>query len=511
MKNLLLLIAVAGFSLFMTSCNKTIPADLSSVAFIPHPVKVQASGVSFQLERNNVIEISDADKLKPLAEFLKSKLNSFTGLEYEIKVVTMASGKNIYLGLDSNTLNNDGYQLEITKVGVTMIAKEEQGIFYGIQTLLQSITFNDEYLEWIIPGGTILDYSKYAYRGVMLDVARHFFSVDDVKQLIDLMAAYKLNNLHLHLSDDQGWRIEIKSWPKLTEIGSTTAVNGDKGGYYTQEQYKEIVRYAKEHFITIIPEIDMPGHTNAALASYAELNCDNKARDLYTGIEVGFSTLCTNKEVTYQFVEDVIRELAEITEGPYIHIGGDESLVTEKDDYIYFMNRVREITKKYDKKVMGWDEIAHADIDKNDVVQYWSVDENATLAVSKGAKVLMSPSKKAYLDMQYDSTTHLGLHWAAYIELDSAYMWKPEEMIEGVGKDQILGVESPLWTETITNLSEMQYMMFPRLVGHAEIGWSPNEHLNWEEYKMRLAKHSAYLEKLNINYYKSPQIDWPIE
>ncbi len=203
---------------------------------------------------------------------------------------------------------------------------------------------------------------KYGYRGAMLDVARHFFTVDEVKKYIDLLAMYKINKLHLHLSDDQGWRIEIKSWPNLTNYGGSTEVGGGPGGFYTQEEYIELVSYAQERFITIIPEIDLPGHTNAALASYPELNCNGKSPDLYTGTEVGFSTLCANKEITFQFLDDVIREISEITPGPYFHIGGDESHVTKEEDYITFINRSQDMVLKYGKKVMGWDEIQNADL-----------------------------------------------------------------------------------------------------------------------------------------------------
>jgi len=490
------------------SCKKSIPADLSASAFIPHPLKVEASGSSFQLNKINFIEVSDLKELGEVAEYLKAQLTFHTGLEFVIKENENPGGNGLFLGLGQLEGGSSAYQLTINENNIHLLGSEAVGVFYGIQSLLQALELNHESERWIVPAGMINDYPKYEYRGVMLDVARHFFEVDDVKRLIDLMAVYKLNHLHLHLSDDQGWRIEIKSWPKLTEIGGSTEVGGGQGGFYTQEQYKDIVSYAKDRFITIIPEIDMPGHTNAALASYPELNCDGKARELYTGTEVGFSTLCTRNELTYQFVDDVIRELADITEGPYIHIGGDESHVTSHDDYVYFINRTKEIVKAHAKVMIGWDEIAHAGIDGDDIVQYWAKDENASLAVQKGAKVLMSPSKRAYLDMQYDSTTHLGLHWAAYIEVDDAYNWKPENLVEGIKKENIIGVESPLWTETITNISEMEYMIFPRLAGHAEIAWSPDEYLVWEEYKDRLSRHSLIFERLGINYYRSPKVLW---
>ena len=255
---------------------------------------------------------------------------------------------------DGNDLGQEGYKIQIEEGEITVLAETEHGHFNGIQTLRQLIesgSFHEKSVA--IASGTITDKPEYSYRGAMLDVARHFFTVKDVKRYIDLIAQYKLNHLHLHLSDDQGWRIEIKSWPKLTTIGGSTEVGGGEGGFYTQEDYKEIVAYAKKKFVTIVPEIDVPGHTNAALASYPELNCNGKSPELYTGIEVGFSTLCTDKEIVYTFLDDVVREISEMTPGPYFHIGGDESHVTELKDYIPFIERTAKIVEKHGKQVIG--------------------------------------------------------------------------------------------------------------------------------------------------------------
>ncbi|MFC2090797.1 family 20 glycosylhydrolase, partial [Bacteroidota bacterium] len=301
---------------------------------------------------------------------------------------------------------------------------------------------------------------------------------------------------------------EIKSWPKLTEIGGRTEVGGGEGGFYTQEEYRDLVAYADKRFITIVPEIDMPGHTNAALASYAELNCDGKATELYTGTRVGFSTLCTDKEITYQFVDDVVREISEMTSGPYFHMGGDESHVTDLPDYIYFVDRVKQIVNKHGKIMLGWDEISHGALTKGDVAQYWASSENAIRAIEKGAKLIISPAKRCYLDMKYDETTELGLNWAAYIEVDDAYKWNPLTLEEGIEKEDILGVESPLWAETIETMDDISYLAFPRIIGHAEIGWSNPELLSWEDYKSRLSAHGKYLDKIGVNYYKSGLIDW---
>jgi len=428
MKNNLVLLAITTFTVFFqVSCTKKAPTDLSKISFIPKPVSVVATGETFELTRSTVVYYQEGvEGLQQTAQNLTVELNRKGIINPVVMPAAKMPASGIYLsvGESGDELGEEGYVLSIGKKVINISAKSVAGCFYGIQTLLQTIPAGETtVLPMEIATGTIRDFPEYGYRGAMLDVARHFFSVEDVKRFIDFLATYKMNVLHLHLSDDQGWRIEIKSWPKLTEIGGSTEVGGGEGGFYTQEQYTEIVKYAQERNIMIIPEIDMPGHTNAALASYPELNCNGKATELYTGIEVGFSTLCTNKEITYQFVDDVVREISAITPGPYFHIGGDESHVTAHDDYVYFINRVQDIVLKHGKKVIGWDEIANATLVEDAVVQFWADVKNITMGVEKGVKVIMSPAKKIYLDMQYDSTTHLGLHWAGYIEVYTAYIW----------------------------------------------------------------------------------------
>jgi len=275
-----------------------------------------------------------------------------------------------------------------------------------------------------------------------------------------------------------------------------------------RDRYSDIVKYAQSRYITIVPEIDMPGHTNAALASYAELNCDGKATELYTGTRVGFSTLCAKKEVTYKFVDDVVREISVLTPGEYFHIGGDESHATKKEDYKLFIEKVQDIVKSHGKTVMVWDEIATTTLTEGAVAQYWAEKENALAAVKQGSKVLMSPATRTYLDMQYDSTTHLGLHWAAYIEVDAAYNWDPATLVPGIGRENILGIEAPLWSETVTKMDDIEYMVFPRLAGIAEIGWSAPALRDWESYKLRLASHGKKLEAMGVDFYRSKLVPW---
>ena len=495
------------------------PQDLSTADIIPKPVSVKAADGSFALKEGTDIYINGQNaELKQTGEFLAGKLKASTG--FEIDVLTSEKtpkNGNIFLTLTGNApdpiLGDEGYKLTITKKLVVLSANSPAGLFRGVQTIRQLLPAKIEMATkqkgpWEMPAGTITDYPAYSYRGAMLDVSRHFFKVEDVKRLIDFLAYYKMDMLHLHLSDDQGWRIEIKSWPELTNHGGSTQVGGGKGGYYTQEQYTDIVNYAKARYITIVPEIDMPGHTNAALASYAELNCNDKATELYTGTEVGFSSLCTTKDITYKFIDDVVRELAALTPGPYIHIGGDESHSTKREDYIPFINKVQDIVLAHGKKVLGWDDIAIASLKPGVVAQHWANVKNANLAVGQGAKILMSPAIKAYLDMQYDKTTKLGLHWAAYIEVDSAYIWDPATLIPGVSKENVMGIEAALWTETITNMEEMEYMVFPRLPGYAEIGWTPSSDRSWDEYKVRLGKQAERFKALEINFYESEKVPW---
>ncbi len=510
---------VGCFIALISGCTQPSPTpkDLLKEALIPQPVLVEAGGSSFALtEKTDIFIAGNNPELQKIAQYFADLLNPATGLDIRVQTAAEAPGSgHLFFALSGENAQSgeEGYELTITEDLVRLTANQPAGLFRGVQTLRQLLpaAIEKNTLQegpWEIATGVIRDYPTYAYRGGMLDVARHFFKVEDVKKYIDYLAMYKMNALHLHLSDDQGWRIEIKSWPELTVRGGSTQVGGGPGGFYTQEQYADIVQYAQDRYITIIPEIDMPGHTNAALASYAELNCDGKLRDLYTGMEVGFSTLCTDKEITYKFIDDVVRELAALTPGPYFHIGGDESHVTPLEDYIPFVNRVQEIVRSHGKQVIGWDEIANAALLPNSIVQYWAEAENAEKGIAQGAKVLMAPARKVYLDMQYDSTTRLGLHWAAYIEVDSSYLWDPATLEKGIKKEHIFGIEAPLWTETLSKLDDLEYMAFPRLPGIAEIGWTDASARNWSDYKLRLGMQKKRFEALGIDYYPSAQVPW---
>jgi hexosaminidase len=479
---------------------------------IPLPVSTTATGGTFTLAGATITVDPGSAELAAIGDLLARWLGSATGANASVLpagAALPAGAIRLTANAADPALGDEGYELAVTPDGISLVANRPAGVFYGVQTLRQLFppAFESgvpQPAPWALPTVVIRDAPRFAWRGLMLDVARHFFSVDDVKRVVDLMGAYKLNRLHLHLSDDQGWRLMIESWPRLAEVGGSTAVDGDPGGFYTQAEYAELVAYARSRYVDVVPEIDMPGHTNAALASYPELTCAGVAPAHYTGIRVGFSSLCVDKEITYAFVEDVIREIAALTPGPYLHVGGDEALSTSDADYQAFMTRVQEIVQAHGKQMLGWEEVACIDLAPGSVVQHWHNDL-AKCAAGQGIKIIMSPAGRAYLDMKYDATTALGQDWAGTVDVETAYAWDPATVRPGITEDAVLGVESALWTETVRTMDELEYLVFPRLLGHAEIGWSPTAGRSWDEYRQRLAGHDARLEALGVDFYRQWQ------
>jgi len=498
--------------------TSTGPTPIGNI--IPMPVSITSTGASFLLPSTADIYVEPGTtELTAVGQYLADKLNPSTG--YGMQVLTTAGAPangNIYLttvGGDP-ALGDEGYRLTVTSSLVTVVAYKPVGLFRGIQTIRQMLpaaieSATMQSVPWQMATGTVSDYPRFTWRGSMLDVARHFFSVTDVKRYIDLMAYYKLNVFHFHLSDDQGWRIMINSWPNLALYGGGTQVGGTCSNcYYTQAEYSDIVAYAQSRYITLVPEIDMPGHTNAALASYAELNCNGVAPARYTGTNVGFSSLCISKPITYTFVDDVIRELAALTPGAYMHVGGDEASSTTTADYVSFVSQVQTIVQSHGKQMIGWEEIAQINgLYASSVAQHWNTTNSfAPTAVQKGAKVLMSPANKAYLDMKYSRKIQLGQTWAGLINTQTGYEWDPATIVSGVSESSVLGVEAPLWTETIVTIRDIEYMAYPRLPGYAELGWSPVTGRNWNEYKVRLGSHGPRLTALGVNFYRDALVPW---
>jgi len=396
---------------------------------------------------------------------------------------------------------DEGYELTARDGVVEVHAASPAGRFYGEQSAAQWRAAG------AIPDMAFTDRPRFAWRGLMLDVARHFFDVATIKHVIDLMAAYKLNVLHLHLTDDQGWRIEIDSWPKLTSVGGQTQVGGGQGGYYSKADYAEIVSYAAERFITVVPEVDVPGHTNAALFAYPELTRDGRPVEAFIGIDVGFSSLLPDRPVTERFLVDVFGELAEMTPGPYLHIGGDEALTLSREQYVSAVARIAHIAAKTGKRVIGWQETAAAPLPPESIVQYWNPNDSAdsvAAAAAAGNKVIMSPAQHAYLDMKYDATSPIGLDWAGHIELPDAYGWDPASVIDGIAEQHVVGVEAALWTETVQTRADLEYMLLPRLAAIAEVAWTAPAEREWADFRARVSRHASDWAGRGLNFHRSP-------
>ncbi len=487
---------------------------------IPRPVSYDAEpDDEFELGMFSrvVVPVNDRETRTVALRFAKH-LRKPTGFGLPVTVGEARDGDITLSTSGPGSLGDEGYQLMVDDDQVSVVAHTAEGVFRGLTTLRQLLPPEVEAQTkqpgpWLVEGAEITDEPRFDYRGTMLDVSRHFFSVDEVKRYIDLASLYKINTLHLHLADDQGWRIQVDAWPRLTTYGGSLEVGGTPGGSYSKGQFAEIVRYAADHYIEIVPEIDTPGHTNAALASYADLNCDGIAPPLYTGTSVGFSSLCIPKPITYEFLDDVFREVAEQSPGPRIHLGGDEAHVTPHEQYLEFVPKAAALVTKRGKTVQGWQEIAETPLPPGSTAQYWGTGDSrsaglARMAVAQGAKVLMSPANHVYLDMKYDENTPYGLRWAGLIPVQKAYDWDPATLVAGVSEEDVIGVEAPLWSETLDEISKAEFMAFPRLPGVAEIGWTPAADRSWDEYKNRLGGQAPRWGVMDVNYFAAEEIPW---
>ena len=508
--------------------NATKRVEVSAVDYeniIPLPVAAEQGAEYFVLANTQQILVSASQpKLMELAGYLTKEISSHVKPSIQVNVMSeqklldvelskFSSDKNqISLFVDSElTAGPEAYSIVIKKQLVSIVGGSEAGVFRGIQTLKQLLPLAGDTKQAALNTGIINDYPRFEHRGFMLDVARRFYTVDEVKQVIDYLAEYKYNVFHFHLTDDQGWRIDIPSWPKLTTVGSNSAVGKEscENCFYSLDEYQEIVQYADERFITLIPEIDVPGHVKAALASYPEeLYCEGDKPDWpYTGIKVRISSLCFSNPKIYDFFDDVVSAVAKRTTGPYIHVGGDETPKWVKhQDYADFMLKASNIISKHGKTMVGWtNDLGSVKGLSGDVVgQDWSTKkhccENTLNMAENGSKIIMSPANKAYLDLKYDKGAPIGLHWAGYNSIENSYNWDPELMIEGLNANNIIGVEAALWGETITSMTDAQYMIFPRLLSLSEVAWSPQEQRSWSGFNKRLAQKIKYFQQQGINY-----------
>jgi hexosaminidase len=545
------------FSLCMVTSLSLMAQDL---AIIPEPVSLKRGQGRFTLEKELEVEAPNRPEVQYVLNYLKDRMGRSTGVRFDIE--ERESNPDIRLQLLSSrdtTLGKEGYRLSVTTQRVTLQANEAAGLFYGVQTLLQLFPKEIESktpvpgVEWTAPVVEITDYPRFGWRGLMFDVSRHFFTKEEVKRYIDNMVRYKYNILHLHLTDDEGWRIEIKSLPKLTEVGAwrvnktgyfgTFAPPGanepkDYGGFYTHEDIKELVQYARERFVNILPEIDMPGHSLATIASYPELSCTPGA-DKYrvrSGEKImewpagGHfyalvdNTLCPANEKVYEFVDKVVTEVAQLFPFEYLHLGGDEAATNfwDKSPQIkalmqkeglknmmqvqgYFEKRVEQIVTSKGKKFIGWDEILEGGLPPSAAVMSWRGLKGGIEAAKQGHEVVMSPTTYAYIDyMQGDPIIEPRVY--ASLRLNKSYEFDP--LPEGVNPKLIKGGQANLWTEQVYNMRHAEYMTWPRGFAIAESVWSPKEKKNWRTFFPKVEEHFKRFDVAQVKY--APSVYDPI-
>ncbi|MEP7277646.1 MAG: beta-N-acetylhexosaminidase [Bacteroidota bacterium] len=520
----------------------------TDIALIPQPVTLKRLEGRFILPATLVIESSPA--AITVANYLGKKLHTATGYTISVKQGLSAAKGAIRLVIATGKIvNKEQYKLTAGPNGILISAPNPSGLFYGVQTLLQLLPAAIESpalvekSSWTMPAVEIFDYPRFGWRGLMFDVSRHFFGKQEVKEFIDEMARYKFNLLHLHLTDDQGWRIEIKSLPKLTSVGawnvkktgtfgsfSDPAANEvrDNGGFFTQGDIRELVAYAKDRFIDILPEIDIPGHSLAAIASYPELSCTPGTYTVNSGEKFMIwppkghfyglvdNTLCPANEKVYAFLDKVFTEVAALFPFGYIHMGGDETARNfwEKNEAVkdmmkrenlknldevqsYFVKRVEKIIESKGKKMIGWDEILDGGLAPNATVMSWRGIKGGIEATRLGHEVVMSPTTFSYLDfMQGDAALEPPVY--ATLRLKTAYEFNP--VPDGVDEKLVKGGQANLWTEQVYNMRHLQYMLWPRAFATAESVWSPADRKNWNDFSSRVEKHFERYNSAGIKY-----------
>lgn len=541
MKKLNHALLAGALALACTSCNKE---QETNYQVIPLPQEVSLTqGNPFNLNGNVLIAYPENNALlQRNAEFLSEYIRQST--DYAPKIKAIAAGEQvtnaITLGLDPGIANKEGYVLTTTPEGISINGQTENGVFYGIQTLRKSIPAEAQGATILIPAGEIKDEPRFPYRGMHLDVGRHFFPIEFIKKYIDLLALHNMNTFHWHLTEDQGWRIEIKKYPKLTEIGSQrsrTVIgkntqeydNTPYGGFYTQEEAKEIVKYAQERYITVIPEVDLPGHMLAALAAYPELGCTGGPYEVCPRWGVFEDVLCIGNDKTMQFLEDVMGEIIEIFPSEYVHIGGDEAprdrwkecpkcqarikaegLKADKkhtaEDRLqsYCMTRIEKFLNSKGRRIIGWDEILEGDVAPNATVMSWRGMEGGIEAAQLGHDVIMTPTSFCYFDYYQTADTQdepLGI--GGYVHIEKVYSLEPvpAALTKEQGK-HILGAQANLWTEYIASTEHVEYMILPRMAALAEVQWTQPEKKDFKDFTTRLARLMKFYQRDGFNYAK---------
>jgi hexosaminidase len=522
-----------GFLLLLSCGPKEIsmtPSD-DVLPIVPQPVSVKVYQEKVSLSSGVRLTAATDDEHKVasvLGDYLKSR-NISTDVKDKGVAITLRTAAD-------TALHTEGYRLNILPSGISIEAQEGPGLFYGVQTLIQLIgAYGND-----LPQAAIVDYPRFSYRGLHLDVGRHMFSADAIKKYIDILAHHKFNRFHWHLTEDQGWRIEIKKYPKLHEIGAyrketvighaSTATRGKKkdfdgkryGGFYTQEEIKEIVKYAADRYVTVIPEIELPGHALAALSAYPELGCTGGPYEAATTWGVFDDVFCAGKEGTFEFLQGVLDEVVELFPSKYIHIGGDESPKTRwkacpycqkriKNEKLhdehklqsYFIQRVEKYLNSKGRQIIGWDEILEGGLAPNATVMSWRGEEGGIAAAKQNHDVIMTPGNWCYFDHYQDTSKSEPLAIGNYTPVKEVYSYEP--IPPSLSKEEakhVLGAQANVWTEYIPNSDHLEYMVYPRASAMAEVLWSPQSARNYDNFLLRMKEHFERLDEWNVNYAK---------
>lgn len=528
-------------ALACSSCQTEKKADYQVIPLPQEVVLTQEK--PFLLNKNVSITYPEGNLLlKRNAEFLSGYIRQATG--YTPPVKGLKDGETakhaINLGLDADIANKEGYVLTTTSEGIQINGQTENGVFYGCQTLRKSIPAEAQGVDILLPAGSIKDEPRFTYRGMHLDVCRHFFPLEFIKEYIDLLALHNMNTFHWHLTDDQGWRIEIKKYPKLTEVGSKrncTVVgkarsgkydNIPYGGFYTQEQAKEIVKYAQERYITVIPEVDLPGHMLAALAAYPDMGCTGGPYKVSPDWGIFEDVLCIGNEQSMQFLEDVMAEITEIFSSKLVHIGGDEAprtrwakcpkcqarikaegLKTDKqhtaEDRLqsYCMTRIEKFLNSKGRQIIGWDEILEGDVAPNATVMSWRGTSGGIKAAQMGHDVIMTPNLYCYFDyLQTADSKDEPLGIGGYVPVEKVYSLDPTAALTEEQAKHILGAQANLWTEYIATTEHAEYMILPRMAALAEVQWTQPEKKDYADFTQRLPRLIKFYQRDSMNYAK---------
>ena len=515
--------------LTVTSCEnyESVPVAYD-ISIIPKPVFLKQLGGAFLLnEKTSFVSSNEAED--KIASYFKEKIKRSTGFTLDINR-KKSEANNIIFQIDKNLgMNDEGYVLNTSTDGIVIKSKHLQGLFYGMQTVMQLLPPEIESnslvsnVKWMVPNVEIKDQPEFGWRGLNLDVSRHFSSVDFIKKQLDILSLFKINKFQWHLTDDQGWRIEVKKYPKLTTISSKRKNDDGStyGKYYTQEDIKEVVAYAEKRFIDVMPEIDVPGHVVSVLAAYPDLSCREKHLETRVLWGVDSNILCAGKEKTFNFLEDVFNEIVPLFPFEYIHIGGDEvpkdewkacfrcqkritkeNLKGENQLQSYFMTRVENMLKKYDKKIFGWDEILEGGISETANIMSWTDEKGGIASANAGHDVVMNPSKYTYINFYQGDHIVEPMAFGGYVSLKDIYNYNPiPSKINEDKRKHILGSQASLWTEYAPTDLSKEYQLYPRMLAMSELTWTSTKNKNYKNFLVRLDNQYRRLDELNLNYH----------